>query len=401
VRRSDGRRHPPLGGRRRRRCRDAVDRSAAGRPPGGGIAERVRCGRRAGHERLGCRRARPHRDGTVTGRPQAVVTPRDLAPLFGEQPANLLRQIRCAGSIDELRTLNQRARALTLQYLTTAAAVDWLGSLTHAIDVAIVGRILALNGVAQPRDCWCFAGSAGRTETLTLLAPQIVIVADDASDLRAARETHGVVLDALTRCGYLPGEHAFDTSFYVARTAEWKDRYSRWVRDPIMEQMYLARTLFDLRPVLGPRALGHDVESAVTSAVDSTFLFVLANDCLGRLPPLTFYEDAVVNQAGEHTSTFRLDQTALQPLVDVGRVVGIAGGAVFARSTIERFAIARTLLPLTNGSSGRRRRRCVWCSGSRGASASSRAPSAPSCRRRCSAGTTATCSRAASVRSAS
>ena len=239
-------------------------------------------------------------DGTKTGRLQAIMTSSDLAPLFGEHPADLLRGIRRSGSLGELRELNQRARALTLEYLTTAAAVDWLATLTHSIDVAIVGRILALSGVTQPRECWCFAGSSGRGETLTRLAPHVVIIADDSDDLATVRDTHRRVLDALAECDYLAAEQSFEPSFYVAHSSTWKDRYSRWLRDPVMQQTYRARTLFDLRPVLGRRALWDDVGAAVTGAANREVLHVLANDCLASLPPLTFYQDAVVDQVGEH-----------------------------------------------------------------------------------------------------
>ena len=42
---------------------------------------------------------------------------------------------------------------------------------------------------------------------------------------------------------------------------------------------------------------------------------------------------------------FQLQRTALSPLVDVGRVFGVAAGKVLGSSTLERFAMARTLLP--------------------------------------------------------
>ena len=153
------------------------------------------------------------------------------------------------------------------------------------------------------------------------------------------------MLDALTECGYLARERSFEPSFYVATDSEWKERYRGWLRDPVMQQTHRARTLFDLRPVLGRRSPWQDVEAAVTAAVDRDVLHVLANDCLTTLPPLTFYQDAVVDHVGEHDSIFRLEERALRPLVDVGRVFGMAGGAVFARSTLERLETARTLLP--------------------------------------------------------
>ena len=72
---------------------------------------------------------------------------------------------------------------------------------------------------------------------------------------------------------------------------------------------------------------------------------MLAHDCLANVPPLTFYENDVVDSVGEHGSTFRLEHGALRPLVDVGRVFGMAAGATLGRSTLERFAAARTLMP--------------------------------------------------------
>ena len=341
---------------------------------------------------FGGQRGRHHvrwdEDGTAAGHHGAQRSRTALRRAPGRSAARN-PQVR---GLAELRELNQRARALTLEYLTTAAAVDWLATLTHSIDVAIVGRILALSGVTQPSECWCFAGSSGRGETLTRLAPHVVIIADDSDDLENVRDTHRRVLDALAECGYLVAEQSFEPSFYVAHRSTWKDRYSRWLRDPVMQQTYRARTLFDLRPVLGRGALWDDVGAAVTAAANRDVLHVLANDCLASLPPLTFYQDAVVDQVGEHVSIFRLEESALRPLVDVGRVFGIAGGAVFGCSTLDRFGTARTLLPEHEAifrEAAETFRVVLWQQGRVGHQR--RAHPAPSCRPRSSAATIATC----------
>ena len=152
--------------------------------------------------------------------------------------------------------------------------------------------------------------------------------------------------DALSESDYLARvDLAFDRSFHVASEAEWCTRYENWLRDPVRTQMYLARPLFDLRPVHGRESMWQDVEATVVRAVDRDLLHVLANDCLASLPPLTFFQDAVVEESGEQTTVFRLEHSALQPLVDVGRVFGMAAKQVFGTSTRERFARARTLLP--------------------------------------------------------
>jgi CBS domain-containing protein len=103
--------------------------------------------------------------------------------------------------------------------------------------------------------------------------------------------------------------------------------------------------LFDLRPLRETHPLHRDIETTVAAAIDRDFLRVIANDCVARLPPLTFFQDAVVDDVGERSATFQLDRNALTPLVDVARVYGMAAGRVLGGSTQERLALARRLLP--------------------------------------------------------
>ena len=161
-----------------------------------------------------------------------------------------------------------------------------------------------------------------------------------------------------------------------------------------MHEMFRARTLFDLRPVHGRRSLWQEIDAAVAEHVDRDFLHVLANDCLASLPPLTFFQDAVVDSEGEHLSTFRLEHSALRPLVDVGRVFAMAAGKV--PGPLDAGAICHGACAVAGAredfsrSGGYLPRRAVAAGD---ASASARARPAPSSRRRCSAATTVTCSR--------
>jgi CBS domain-containing protein len=288
-------------------------------------------------------------DGSSNGRLHRLVTPADIGRAFGDQPTAILRGIRLATTTGELRELNHRARALALQYLTSAPSVDWLARFLSLADKQIVQRLIAFTGDEPRSACWCFCGASGRAESLTRHAPQLVLVVDDdsATDMhdRFAR-----VSDALAECDYLSRvDGAFERSFprerRVASRAEWRTRYKDWLGDPIRTEMYLARPLFDLRPVHGRQSLWRDLEAAVVAGVDRDLLQVLANDCLASLPPVTFFEDAVVEESGEHMTVFRLEHSALRPLVDVGRVFGMATGKVLGTSTRERLACARRLLP--------------------------------------------------------
>ena len=284
-------------------------------------------------------------DGRPDGELHALVTAGDLSPVFGDQPVSILREIRRASGTSELRALNHRARAFALQYLDTAPSVDWLTRFTTLVDESIATRVVNLAGLTDSdAACWAFCGSSGRGESLTRLMPQLsLITAAPRADASAAYQR---VAELLAECDYLPQpERPFETPFYAAGVAEWKHRYAGWVRNPILEQMYLARGLFDSRPLRDGHPLHREIEATMSDVIDRDFIRIIANDCVARLPPLTFFQDAVVDDLGERTATFQLDRNALTPLVDVARVYGIAAGRALGGSTQDRLAMARRLLP--------------------------------------------------------
>ena len=282
-------------------------------------------------------------DGGAGGRVHAIVTARDVTAVFGDQPVSILRDIDLAKTVDDLRAVNRRARAFIRHHLTGTASVDWLVRFAHTTDVSIVRKVVALIPERVPGACWCFSGAAGRAEALTLASPRPVVILEDGQAQDRAIAAYTGVVGALADCGYLPSpEIAFDTPFHVACVSEWRSRYAGWVHEPILQAMYKARPLFDLRPVDGPSSLWQALHATVDQTVDEGFLHVLANDCLANLPPLTFFQDAVVEDTGEFANVFRLDESVLSPLVDVGRVFGMACGAGLGVSTLDRFAAART-----------------------------------------------------------
>jgi CBS domain-containing protein len=286
------------------------------------------------------------RDGSSGEPVQALVTRGDLVSAFGDHPLALLDEARAAPTIDGLRQVNQRTRAFVLAQLDGASSVDWLTRLTGLVDGVILGRVAGLAGFDGEAAAIGVGGSAGRTESLTLRAPILVAVHDDGVPGAAVRSQLQAVHDGLIACGYLPRvAHAFDADFAVASVGAWTDRYRAWIDDPVLQQAYRFRAFFDVRAVHGRRSLWQEVDATATGSVKPDFLYLMANDCMDSLPPLTFFEDAVVDSFGEHAETFRLEHSALAPLVDVGRVFALAARDVFGRSTLERLTHARVRLP--------------------------------------------------------
>jgi CBS domain-containing protein len=284
-------------------------------------------------------------DGTATGRLLTVVTPRDLLPALGDQPAAILSEIHRAGDCARLRSLNHRARAFILEHLSGAAATGWTTRFATQADDAILARVIALTGQDRAEGDWFVCGTSGRRESLSLRMPHPVFMQVAASSVDAP-VAYDRLIEALLECGYLAGPEAeHEPSFYAATVDEWAARYVGWLRDPVIEGMQRNRALFDLRHVCGRGQWPDALVTAVRDSVDRDILRLLAHDCLGDLPPLSFYEDAVVEHTGEVTSVFRLQRNVLQPLVDLGRVFGMAAFNVMGSTTLERFAAARRLLP--------------------------------------------------------
>jgi CBS domain-containing protein len=102
-----------------------------------------------------------------------------------------------------------------------------------------------------------------------------------------------------------------------------------------------------MAPLRGPEAAWHALAEGVRASAerDDFFLRLLAHDCLSRLPPLSFFRDVVIEETGERNEVLHLEQSALRPLVDVGRVFGIASGRPLGGSTLERLERAAAFRP--------------------------------------------------------
>lgn len=198
--------------------------------------------------------------GTADSELRAIVSPKDLVRVFGDQPVAILEDIRRASNTSLLRELNNRARAFALQYLIAAGSVDWLTRFVSLVDLHVVRRIIALEGCEESQDCWCLCESAGRKESLVNVAPKVLLILKDGSSQSRSLRAYQRVLQSVGECGYLPGtDSAFQPSFYAADLAEWKKRYNDWIQEPVLNQILRARPLFDLAPMQG-QALWQEVE---------------------------------------------------------------------------------------------------------------------------------------------
>jgi CBS domain-containing protein len=270
-------------------------------------------------------------DGSPRSTLHGIVTAATLTPALGDHPLVILQEIASARGVSILRSLNERAHAWILQHLSPYA-MEWLASFADVVHRRIVERLLSLTANHNADRLVCFCGAAGRRELLTKAGPRIAVIGNEIGDIESR----------LAECGFILVEPVTGGSL-----REWKERFSGWIHDPINTQAYLAHAFFDLCRVSGPAGVFSELEAHIRAelAGETAFIRVLAHDCLSNLPPLTFFHDLVVEESGEKTDTFRLEHSALQPLVDVARVFSLASGNAMGASTRLRFEEARRRFP--------------------------------------------------------
>ena len=97
------------------------------------------------------------------------------------------------------------------------------------------------------------------------------------------------------------------------------------IRDPIVNDLYGRRALFD-----------HIFDLDVPPNV----IAILANDTMDHMPPLTFYEGAVLDLDGGKRAALDLESSALHPLTDAARVFALARRRLDPPGALDRLAAA-------------------------------------------------------------
>ncbi len=287
-------------------------------------------------------------DGTPAGGLLRLVSAADLQPAFGDNPAVLLQAVHRASGVEVLRALHSRFRTLVLEQLSEPSAVDWLTELADRFNTSLLARLIDLAAPSQPDWCWCFWGAAGRQELLSAAEPGLAVLCPDDRDVSLARATLERLHSDLIDCGYLSNASPqWESGMLCASLHSWERRFAAWIRDPILNRVYAARPLFDLRPIFRPAEAWQRLQSSVQREMQSepAFQSLLANDSLSQLPPLTFFQDAVVDERGERANVFALEQSALGPIVDVARVFALTHGRILGAPTLDRLALARSRMP--------------------------------------------------------
>ena len=274
--------------------------------------------------------------------PQAV--PAEVATTIARAgaPASLAR---AAGEI------RAHARSMLAQGMSAEALTASLATLNERLTERILALEAARHDLGGIRLCWLGLGSEARGEQTFASDQDNAIIFDvqmsaDAARARLLPFARAVNL-ALDACGFplCKGEIMAGNAKWCLSAAEWRARFTGWIRNPGPGALLNASIFFDFRPLWGEAALAHELRAWLNGMTleDPRFLHLMAKDTLQWAPPLGLFGGFRTGGTGPERGTIDLKKQGTRVFTDAARIYALATGAE-AQSTAQRLRHAHAVL---------------------------------------------------------
>ena len=291
-------------------------------------------------------------DGRLVG----VVSSHDFLRVQATHPVAVSREIRLAGSVDDLARLGARVTALVSRLVSEGGTPYDVGRIVAELNDQILQRVLELvSGPGAPVGpppvpfCWlAFGSEARREQTLRTDQDNGLAYADpppgDAAAVQAyfarlAAEING----ALVRVGFpeCPGRIMASNPEWCQPVSVWTARFRHWMQGSGPQEVLHACIFFDLRPVGGTEALGSELQAVIRAEAPGSrrLLGLLARDVVDRPVPLTVFGNLRLARSEPHRGTVDLKGGGGMQLVGAARVHALALG-LEETNTVDRFRAA-------------------------------------------------------------
>ena len=166
------------------------------------------------------------------------------------------------------KDIRRFARNLLGQGVGARQLTELISHLNDVLTEQLVTLVAARRGVDLSRACWLAFGSEGRGEQ-TIATDQdngIVFASDDpARDRPAWLALASEVNEGLDACGYplCRGNVMARNPECCLSRGEWLERFAGWIEGGAPEDLLKASIFFDLRPLVGERALAQPMRELV------------------------------------------------------------------------------------------------------------------------------------------
>jgi len=284
------------------------------------------------------------------GKISKMLTTHDIMVAQGSSPYFLFREIQAQRQIAGLYELSRKIPMIVRPLIEEGAKACNVTRMVSVLNDHVLGRLITLlqEEMGEPPlpFSWLLFGSEGRQEQIFKTDQANGIVFGNSPDDNTGREA-GQYFSALSKkairhlaaCGY-PSAPVNNT----ALNAKWRqpqsvwDRYFRdWCKFPDRERDFDPALFFDFRCGTGSVSLAEKLKAQAHTLArgDEGFLRYLVLNCISLAPPLSFYDNFVVEKDGQYLETLDLEGRGLIFFVDFARAMALKYG-IDKTNTMER-----------------------------------------------------------------
>jgi CBS domain-containing protein len=270
----------------------------------------------------------------------------------GFNPAILIKEMRKSTDLTPIITLRFKADVLLQRYIDQEVNMLYIMKMMTGINNVLLCKLIefAIKKLGSP-PCgfaWLGLGSQGRGEQMLRTDQDHALVYEDAIDEEGNENSRQYFIQLakkvsgdLERFGFTSDIADISTANpeYCLSISEWKEKFTKWIKQPEPENILLSNIFFDFSVAFGDDELGSTLRDHLHAELGSTNVFLpyLAKNALSSPPPLSFFRNFIVESSGEHKDEFDLKLRAMMPLVDAARVLSLEHKLENTTNTIERF----------------------------------------------------------------
>ncbi len=291
-------------------------------------------------------------DGTDKSKVTGILSGHDLLSSRSNHPASLIKEIKRASDILELKKPSSQTQLLLNNFLDQKIPIDFVLKVISLINQSLHTKIIdfslaEMDGPPPSGFTWLALGSMGRKEQLLISDQDNALIYCDVPEENQEKTSQYFlqlakkVTAKLEAVGFdlCPAEMMASNPKWCLPLSSWKEQFRDWITNPDEEKILLCNIFFDFRGILGNPELPVQLEKCIVEYIESHEIFLnrLALNAVKNPPPLSFFRQFLLEHSGEHKDQFDIKSRAIMPLVDAARVLILSNRVTGISNTLERF----------------------------------------------------------------
>ncbi|MCG7588657.1 DUF294 nucleotidyltransferase-like domain-containing protein, partial [Photobacterium sp. OFAV2-7] len=285
-----------------------------------------------------------------------LLTTSNLVQNHRVQAIFLIEKIKDADSIEILSRLTPERQAIFEALVEGKVRSEIIGQVMAMIMDAYNRRLILLaEEKLGPPPCeyaWVVAGSHARNEVHMLSDQDNAIILSDtatASDRMYFNHLAMYVCNGLDACGYplCTGKYMAASPKWCQPLRIWKEYYRKWVANPEYDMLLNAIVFMEVRVIYGETELSNQLQAYLHQqiATNGSFIGSLVRGTISVNPPLSIFNNLVVEKSGDNSNTLNIKKYAINLIVDLARIYSLSEGCQLTGTEERlRFVFERQLI---------------------------------------------------------